>query len=390
MTRWPPLVMTLLLTACVTAPERTSRPEQQELDAVEATVAVETLDQLTGRIGSVVERAVTAVRDQLQAVRVAQQSVGEGTRHARSILAELRAVAESVEELDDFGQRAAGIDSRSERVRSEIQSVVVRVDAFEAFADAILSEDQEQTAQDGYRRQTLGELEAEARGLHTLPEALTRRSDGLVQEVALLNHRLEAMRREQILAVTADQVTPPRVDPRRAPAAAEDTRVCELTTSLGTLVLEFFPDAAPRHVANFHELAERGFYDGLTFHRIIPGYLVHGGCPFGTGEGGPGYLIENEFNDRPHRRGTLSMARMGNWDSAGSQFFICLSDRPELDRKYTVFGRVIRGDEVLDVIAERGTVSGKPIEPVIIERVELRPRRPEDEETLVARTSGDR
>jgi len=390
MTRWPPLAMTLLIAACTTAPARTSGPEQEDLDAAEAPALVETIDQLSGRVGAVVERAVRAVRDELQAVRVALASVADGNRHAEVVLDELRAVTEAPEELDDFARRVDGIRSRSARVRSEIDAVVVRLEAFEAFADAILSEDEEGTAQDGYRRRTLAELETEAAELAALAEPLIRRSDGLVQEVSLLAHRLEAMRRERILAVTAEQSTPPRVEPRRAPAMVEDGRVCELTTSLGTLVLEFFPGVAPRHVANFHELVERGFYDGLTFHRIIPGYVVQAGCPLGTGEGGPGYLIENEFNDRPHRRGTLSMARMGNWDSAGSQFFICLSDRPELDGKYTVFGRVIRGDEVLDEIAERGTVSGKPIEPVIIERVALRPRRPADEETLAARTADDR
>ena len=128
-----------------------------------------------------------------------------------------------------------------------------------------------------------------------------------------------------------------------------------IETSAGTMELEFFPDKAPGHVDNFVELAEKGFYDGTVFHRTISGFMIQGGCPQGTGTGGPGYTIAAEFNDTPHVRGVLSMARAQDPDSAGSQFFICHGDPTFLDGKYTAFGKLIKGDDVLEKIATTPT-----------------------------------
>ncbi len=128
-------------------------------------------------------------------------------------------------------------------------------------------------------------------------------------------------------------------------------------TKYGEIELRFFPEAAPNHVRNFIELSKKGFYDGTIFHRVIPGFVIQGGDPNtkGTdtttyGMGGPGYTIDAEFNDISHKRGILSMARRRHPDSAGSQFFIVVKDAPSLDGKYTVFGQVVRGMDVVDRI----------------------------------------
>lgn len=123
----------------------------------------------------------------------------------------------------------------------------------------------------------------------------------------------------------------------------------------GSILIELYPDSAPNHVANFKALAGKGFYDGLKFHRVITGFMAQGGDPDGNGTGGPGYAIDAEFNDRKHVRGTLAMARSANPNSAGSQFYICFSPQPHLDRQYTVFGQVIEGMDVVDDI-EQGDV----------------------------------
>ena len=130
-----------------------------------------------------------------------------------------------------------------------------------------------------------------------------------------------------------------------------------IETKFGNMEIRFFPEVAPNHVNNFIELAKKGFYDGTTFHRVIPGFMIQGGDPNSKnpdrsthGMGGPGYTVKAEFNEKPHKRGTLSMARAGHPDSAGSQFFICVADAPFLDRQYTVFGEVVSGIEVADKI----------------------------------------
>jgi len=130
-----------------------------------------------------------------------------------------------------------------------------------------------------------------------------------------------------------------------------------IETKLGNIELKFFPDLAPNHVNGFIELAKKGFYDGTTFHRVIPGFMIQGGDPNSKdpdrskhGTGGPGYKLKAEFNKKSHKRGILSMARAGQPDSAGSQFFICVADATFLDGQYTVFGEVVSGMDVADKI----------------------------------------
>jgi len=123
-----------------------------------------------------------------------------------------------------------------------------------------------------------------------------------------------------------------------------------ITTPHGDIVFRLFPDDAPLHSAAFMKLADAGFYDGLKFHRVEPGFVVQGGDPKGDGTGGPGYNLKAEFNARPHVRGTVAMARTSQPDSAGSQFYICLDDASFLNGQYTVFGQMIEGFDALDAI----------------------------------------
>ena len=138
---------------------------------------------------------------------------------------------------------------------------------------------------------------------------------------------------------------------------ASGNEVAVIETTLGDIELELQNDMAPGHVKNFKDLAEKGFYDGTTFHRVIPGFMIQGGDPNTKsddrsthGMGGPGYTIKAEFSSTPHTRGVLSMARSQDPDSAGSQFFVVVKDSSFLDNQYTVFGRVTKGMEVVDKI----------------------------------------
>ena len=139
--------------------------------------------------------------------------------------------------------------------------------------------------------------------------------------------------------------------------------VAVIKTSEGTMVAEFWPDVAPKTVENFKTLAKKGFYNGTCFHRVIKGFMIQGGDPLTKdasqeamwGTGGPGYSIKAEFNNKSHTRGVLSMARSSDPDSAGSQFFICHGDPTQLDHQYTTFGKLIKGDDVLDKIANTPT-----------------------------------
>jgi peptidyl-prolyl cis-trans isomerase B (cyclophilin B) len=144
----------------------------------------------------------------------------------------------------------------------------------------------------------------------------------------------------------------------------------------GTITLELYPKTAPIAVANFISLIQKGYYNGLTFHRIIPHFMIQGGCPQGTGTGGPGYRIKGEFlgngiyNDLKHTKGVISMARSMHPDSAGSQFFIMHDDAPHLDGQYAAFGKVIEGIEEVDRIAATPrSAQDKPLTPVVIESV---------------------
>ncbi len=125
-----------------------------------------------------------------------------------------------------------------------------------------------------------------------------------------------------------------------------------IETDKGVIELDLYPDVAPETVKNFETLANKGFYDGLTFHRYVAGFVIQGGDPLGNGTGGPGYKIKAEFNDKPHIEGTLAMARSAHPDSAGSQFYICLAPAPFLDKQYTVFGQVTKGMEVVHQLRE--------------------------------------
>lgn len=143
------------------------------------------------------------------------------------------------------------------------------------------------------------------------------------------------------------------------------SEVAILTTNVGEMIIEFWPDVAPKTVENFKTLARKGFYDGTCFHRVIKGFMIQGGDPLTKdpaqegrwGTGGPGYQVKAEFNDRHHDRGVLSMARSSDPDSAGSQFFICHGNPRFLDRQYTAFGKLIKGDDVLEKIATTPTHS---------------------------------
>lgn len=163
---------------------------------------------------------------------------------------------------------------------------------------------------------------------------------------------------------------------------ASTNEVAVIRTSEGIMVVEFWPDVAPGHVENFKKLARQGFYDGTCFHRVIKGFMIQGGDPLTKdesqkarwGTGGPGYTIKAEFNSRKHVRGVLSMARTSDPNSAGSQFFICHADAPHLDGKYTAFGKLIRGEEVLDRIANTPTdARDRPLKRIHVESIRIVP-----------------
>jgi len=174
---------------------------------------------------------------------------------------------------------------------------------------------------------------------------------------------------------------PANEKPKEATQPAADPEVAVIETADGDMVIEFWPDVAPKTVENFKSLARAGLYNGTTFHRIIKGFMIQGGDPMTKdptkealyGQGGPGHSIKAEFNERKHVRGVISMARSASPDSAGSQFFICDAPAPSLDRKYTAFGKLIKGDDVLSKIANTPVVrsaSGEVSRPT--KRVEVK------------------
>ena len=151
-----------------------------------------------------------------------------------------------------------------------------------------------------------------------------------------------------------------------------DYRKANIDTSEGLVVVELWDDVAPGHVENFAKLADQGFYNGLCFHRVISGFMIQGGCPEGTGTGGPGWNIPAEFNDRPHEEGVLSMARSQDPNSAGSQFFVCLDRCPHLDGQYSAFGKVVDGIEAVRTIGTTATDPGdRPLETVTINSITM-------------------
>ena len=165
-----------------------------------------------------------------------------------------------------------------------------------------------------------------------------------------------------------------------------DNEQAVIKTSYGEMTIDFWPQVAPKTVENFKKLAREGFYDGTAFHRIIKGFMIQGGCPNTKdgargmpGTGDPGYKVKAEFNEKPHVRGVISMARSSHPDSAGCQFFICHGDARFLDRQYTAFGQLVKGDDVLEKIANVPTKSGgggeksTPIDRIAVESVRIVP-----------------
>ena len=160
--------------------------------------------------------------------------------------------------------------------------------------------------------------------------------------------------------------------------AKENTVNIVIDTNMGEIKAELYPDVAPVTVKNFVDLIKKGFYNGLTFHRVIEGFMIQGGCPKGNGTGGPGYCIKGEFrangvkNDLKHERGVLSMARAMDPDSAGSQFFIMHETSPHLDGQYAAFGKVTDGMDVVDRIATvRTDFNDRPLEKVVINEMRV-------------------
>ncbi len=334
-----------------------------------------------GQLRTVVEQAKLgeAALTELERLEV---EAGLLNQHSEALLTDLRREQRGVA---DFGRRAG------DALRPLLELDVV------AAASA------EGSAQHAVLRSLEGELQqfqtAVALGTQN---ALERRSDDLVSQVAGLVKRVEVVETalQSQLATKPSKTKTAGTLQGAAPATASGSpgkqakalaraklrseaqdevsaeamgEIAEVSTNVGVLLLQFFPEVAPNHVQNFKRLVGQGFYNGLGFHRILPGYVAQGGCPQGNGLGGPGWQIDNEFNERRHRRGTLSMARFAHPDSAGSQFFICLDDRPELDGKQTVFGRVIRGEATLAAIEAAATDSGKPSKPIQIQQIVLRP-----------------
>ena len=145
-----------------------------------------------------------------------------------------------------------------------------------------------------------------------------------------------------------------------------------IQTSKGAITLELWDDVAPNHVANFEKLASDGFYNDLIFHRVIPGFMVQTGCPQGSGTGDAGYKLDAEFNERSFEKGVLGMARAQDPNSAGSQFFICVSDAKFLDGQYTAFGKVLEGQDVADSISNAPrNASDRPDESITMESITL-------------------
>ena len=188
-------------------------------------------------------------------------------------------------------------------------------------------------------------------------------------------------------ATTSSSMSDMKVQPA-TPAAAEENRpmsyyqnkVAELHTTAGEIDIRFFPDVAPNHVKNFIDLAEKGFYNGTKFHRVIPGFMIQGGdpntisgSPANWGTGGSGKYVNAEFNSVKHKRGIVSMARSSDPNSASSQFFIMVADYPSLDNQYSVFGQVTKGMDVADKIVNAPTAQqDRPINPTTITKVVIR------------------
>ncbi len=185
---------------------------------------------------------------------------------------------------------------------------------------------------------------------------------------------------------TTSSVTPPEPQQQEKAMSQSESKVAEIHTSDGEIDIRFFPDVAPNHVKNFIGLAEKGFYNGTKFHRVIPGFMIQGGDPNTKsgdpstwGTGGSETNVKAEFNSVPHKRGIVSMARSQSSDSASSQFFIVVADSPFLDNQYTVFGQVTKGMDVADkIVSAPKDANDRPNNPTSIDKIVIRDAR-EDE-----------
>jgi cyclophilin family peptidyl-prolyl cis-trans isomerase len=164
-----------------------------------------------------------------------------------------------------------------------------------------------------------------------------------------------------------------------AQVSQSEGKTAVIQTNVGVIEFEFLPELAPNHVENFKKLARSDFYDGTTFHRVIPGFMIQGGDPNSRnadrsvhGTGGPGYTIDAEFSDKDHKRGVVSMARSADPNSAGSQFFIVVDDAPHLNNQYTAFGQVTKGMDVVDqIVSVPRDGRDNPLKPIIVEKVSI-------------------
>jgi len=192
-------------------------------------------------------------------------------------------------------------------------------------------------------------------------------------------------------AATTEATVPPATTSSAAaeenkPMSQYENKVAEVHTSAGEIDIRFFPDVAPNHVKNFIDLAEKGFYNGSKFHRVIPGFMIQGGdpntisgSPSTWGTGGSGKNIAAEFNSVKHKRGIVSMARSSSPDSASSQFFIMVADAPSLDNQYSVFGQVTKGMDVADkIVGAPRDGQDRPNSPTTIDKIVIRDAKPEE------------
>jgi cyclophilin family peptidyl-prolyl cis-trans isomerase len=334
-------------------------------------------EQVASTLWSSSERPLADVEAELAATRAALASAASTSAWLAHQIEQLGAQAtaldmgEAVARLTGLSARLADIDDR----RASVAPVLAGLSRdFNGLKGRTVAELQGTAVNDS---SALIQLQDDIRDrTEAMSAALlpTRQAaDVLVRDVCHVNVAVEAVRTS--LAALRGEVKPRDAEPVMPPAWLLNEPVVELRTSQGVLVLALRPDVSPRHVENFRRLVTTGFYDGLTFHRVVPGFLIQGGDPLGTGMGGPGWQIPAEFNALHHLRGTLSMARMGQWDTAGSQFFLCLKDwSQELDRKYTVFGKLLKGFATLDAIAALGSSSGEASETITILEAVLRER----------------
>jgi cyclophilin family peptidyl-prolyl cis-trans isomerase len=192
-------------------------------------------------------------------------------------------------------------------------------------------------------------------------------------------------------ATATEATVPPPAAPTTAaeekkPMSQYENKVAELHTSAGEIDIRFFPDVAPNHVKNFIDLAEKGFYNGSKFHRVIPGFMIQGGdpntisgSPSTWGTGGSGKNVDAEFSSVKHKRGIVSMARSSSPNSASSQFFIMVADYPSLDGQYSVFGQVTKGMDIADKIVNAPTAGERPVNPTSIDKIVIRNAKPDEQ-----------